>query len=135
MKNYSQKPSFNYEKTFSLIAMLKSIKKKLLSIATHLNYKIWKMDVKTVLLINNIGNNIYVMQLDGFIAKNQEHTSIKQASYLWNKHFNKANKSFDFNQNEGEPCVYKKVHGIIMVFMVLYVDDVLPIGNDVRLFL
>ena len=82
MKNYSQKPSFNYEKTFSLIAMLKSIKKKLLSIATHLNYKIWKMDVKTVLLINNIGNNIYVMQLDGFIAKNQEHTSIKQASYL-----------------------------------------------------
>ena len=93
MKNYSKKLGFNYEETFSLIAMLKSIKKKkiLLSIATHLNYKIWKMDVKTVLLINNLGNNIYMMQLDDFIAKSQEHTSIKQASYLWNKHFNKAN--------------------------------------------
>ena len=42
-------------------------------------------------------------------------------------------KSFDFDKNKDELCVYKKVQGSTMVFMVLYVDDILLIGNDVRL--
>ena len=44
-KSYSQKPGFDYEETLALVAMLKSIK-ILLSIETHLDYEIWKMDVK-----------------------------------------------------------------------------------------
>ena len=48
--------------------MLKSIR-VLLSIAAYLNYKIWKMDVKTILLNGNLDKSIYMMQLDGFIAK------------------------------------------------------------------
>ena len=39
VKGYSQKPSFDYEKTFSLIVILKSIR-ILLSIMVHLNYEI-----------------------------------------------------------------------------------------------
>ena len=39
-KGYSHKPSFNYTKTFSLLAMFKSII-TLLSIMTHLDYEIW----------------------------------------------------------------------------------------------
>ena len=30
-----------------------------------------------------------------------------------------------------EPCVYKKTSGSVIVFLVLYVDDILIIGNDV----
>jgi len=30
-----------------------------------------------------------------------------------------------------EPCVYKKDEGTSVVFLVLYVDDILLIGNDV----
>ena len=30
-----------------------------------------------------------------------------------------------------EPCVNKKVSGSIVTFLVLYVDDILLIGNDV----
>ena len=32
---------------------------------------------------------------------------------------------------EDEPCVYKKVSGSAIVFLVLYVDDILLIGNDI----
>ena len=39
MKGYSQKPGFDYEESFSPVAMLKSIR-ILLSIATHLDYEI-----------------------------------------------------------------------------------------------
>ena len=38
-KGYSQKPSFDYEETFLLVVMLKSIR-ILKSIVAHLNYKI-----------------------------------------------------------------------------------------------
>ena len=34
-------------------------------------------------------------------------------------------------KNEDEPCVYKKVSGSAIVFLVLYVDDILLIGNDI----
>ena len=30
-----------------------------------------------------------------------------------------------------EPCVYKKVSRSVVMFLVLYVDDILLIGNDV----
>ncbi|MBY3556132.1 hypothetical protein HGI15_22655, partial [Modestobacter lapidis] len=42
-----------------------------------------------------------------------------------------AVKSFGFLQNMDEPCVYKKVSGSAVTFLVLYVDDILIIGNDV----
>ena len=48
-----------------------------------------------------------------------------------NLHFDEAVKEFGFMKNENEPCVYKKVSGSEIVFLVLYVDDILLIGNDI----
>jgi hypothetical protein len=38
---------------------------------------------------------------------------------------------FGFIKNIEEPCVYKKFSWSAAVFLVLYVDDILPIGNDI----
>ena len=51
------------------VAMLKSII-ILFSIATHYDYEIWQMDVKTAFLNDNLDEEIYMMQLEGFIEKN-----------------------------------------------------------------
>ena len=59
---------------------------------------------------------------------------LKQVSRLLNKCFNQAIKTLDFDQNEDEPCVYKKTHGSMVVFLVLYVNNIILIGNDVGLF-
>ena len=40
----------NYEETFSLVAMLKSIR-TLLAIAARYDYEVWQMDVKTAFLM------------------------------------------------------------------------------------
>ena len=45
--------------------------------------------------------------------------------------FDETVKSFDFEQSIDEPCVYKLIHEGKVVFLVLYVDDILLIGNDV----
>jgi hypothetical protein len=40
-------------------------------------------------------------------------------------------KMFGFIKNPNEACVYKKVCGSAVAFLVLYVDDILLIGNNV----
>ena len=37
-------------------------------------------------------------------------------------------------KNEDEPCVCKKVSGSEIVFLVLYANDILLIGNDIPTF-
>ena len=56
---------------------------------------------------------------------------LKQASRSWNLRFDEAVKEFGFGKNEDEPCVYKKTSGSIVVFLILYVNDILLIGNDI----
>ncbi|PKI50107.1 hypothetical protein CRG98_029503 [Punica granatum] len=41
-------------------------------------------------------------------------------------------KEFGFIKNEDESCVYKKVSGSAVIFLVLYVDDILLIENDIH---
>ena len=81
-----------------------------------------------------------MIQPEGFIAKNQEHMvcklkmsiyGLKQASRSWNIRFDQAIKSFGFEQNLDEPCVYKRHRDKVVMLLVLYVDDILLIGNDV----
>ena len=45
--------------------------------------------------------------------------------------FDKCIKLYGFVRNGEEPCIYKWVDVSIVVFLVLYVDDILLIGNDV----
>ena len=52
--------------------MLKPIR-ILLSIAAHLDYEIWKMNIKTMFLNGDLEENIYMMQPNRFIEKGQEH--------------------------------------------------------------
>ena len=40
-------------------------------------------------------------------------------------------KEFGFIKNMDEPCVYKKTSESVIVFLVLYVGDILLIGNDI----
>ncbi|KAH9780527.1 hypothetical protein KPL71_008114 [Citrus sinensis] len=138
-KWFTQKEGIDYEENFSPVAMLKSIR-ILLSIAVMLDYEIWQMDVKTAFLNGHLEENIYMQQPDGFIQKGQEHMvcklqksiyGLKQASRSWNIRFDQAIKSFGFIQNIDEPCVYKKIQEKYVAFLILYVDDILVIGNDI----
>ena len=70
-KGYTQKEGFDYEETFSPIAMIKSVR-ILLTIANHMDYEIWQMDVKTAFLNGSLDETIYMVQPEGFIVKGQK---------------------------------------------------------------
>ena len=67
-KGYTQSEGVDYEETFSLVAMLKSIR-ILLSIAAIHDYEIWKMDVKTTFLNGHLDETIYMDQPERLVKR------------------------------------------------------------------
>ena len=54
------------------------------------------------------------------------------ASWSWNICFDEVIEAYGFIQTYGEACIYTKVSGISLAFLILYVDDILLIGNDIE---
>ncbi|KAK4382227.1 Retrovirus-related Pol polyprotein from transposon TNT 1-94 [Sesamum angolense] len=61
------------------------------------------------------------------------HLWLKASSRSWNIRFDEVIRGYNFVKNDFDPCVYKKVSGSSVVFVVLYVDDILLIGNDIKM--
>ncbi|KAK4409429.1 Secreted RxLR effector protein [Sesamum angolense] len=89
--------------------MTKSIR-ILLAIATWYDYEIWQMDVKITFLNGFVEEKIYMDQPKGFTSVGEEQ------------------KDYNFIKNECDPCVYKKISGSTVAYLLLYVDDILLIG-------
>ena len=53
-----------------------------------------------------------------------------QASRSWNICFDSVIKAYGFIHTFGESYIYKEVSGSSATFLILYVDDILLIGND-----
>nr|GEV51365.1 hypothetical protein [Tanacetum cinerariifolium] len=99
-----------------------------------------KMDVKTAFLNGYLDEDIYMVQPEGFV--NHKHPrkvcklqrsiyGLRQASRSWNKRFDDDLKKFGFAQNLDEPCVYQKASRSNVTFLILYVDDIIIMGNHI----
>ncbi|KAK8557572.1 hypothetical protein V6N12_009801 [Hibiscus sabdariffa] len=138
-KGFRQIHGVDYDETFSPVAMFKSIR-ILLAVAAFHDYEIWQMDVKTAFLNGKLEEDVYMTQPEGFVTPENARKvcklqrsiyGLKQASRSWNLRFNEAIQEFGFIRNEDEPFVYKKFSGSIVSFLILYVEDILIIGNDI----
>ena len=138
-KGFKKTHGIDYDETFSLVVMLKSIR-ILLAIAAYWLRDLEKMDVKTTFLNGNLLEDVYMTQPEGFVNPKYPNRvcklqrsiyGLKKASRSGNLRFDEAVKEFGFMKNEDEPCVYKKVSGSAIVFLVLYVDNILLIRNDI----
>ena len=96
---YRQHYGIDYDKTFSPVAMLKFIR-IMLAVAAHLDYEIWQMDVKIIFLNEELEEEVYMIQLEGFTSTDESKVcklkrsiyGLKQVSRSWNMHFNKVIK-------------------------------------------
>ena len=99
------------------------------------------MDIKIAFLNGFLKEELYMMQPEGFfnpkgankVCKLQRSIyGLVQASRSWNIPFDKVIKAYGFIRTYGEACIYKKVSGRSIAFLILYVDDILLIGNDIE---
>ncbi|GKC96320.1 retrotransposon protein, putative, ty1-copia subclass [Tanacetum coccineum] len=138
-KGFTQTYEVDYKETFSPVADIRAIRILIVIVAFY-DYEIWQMDVKTAVLNGHLSEEVYMVQLEGFVNPkylNQvcklKHSiyGLKQASRQWNKRFDDEIKKFGFTQNRDEPCVYQKASGSNVTFLILYVDDILIMGNNI----
>nr|GEW03072.1 hypothetical protein [Tanacetum cinerariifolium] len=106
-KGFTQTYRVDYEETFLPVADIKAIR-ILIAIEAYYDYEIWQMDVKTTFLNGRLNEDIYM-----------------------NKRFDEEIKKYGFSQNPDESCVYKRASGSIITFLILYVDDILLMGNNI----
>ena len=111
----------------------------MLAIAAFYDYEIWQMDVKTTFLNGYLKEELYMMQPESFVYPNgankvcklqQSIYGLVQASRSWNIRFDSVIKTYGFIHSFGEACIYKKVSGSSVAFLILYVDDILLIGSS-----
>ncbi|GKD77225.1 retrotransposon protein, putative, ty1-copia subclass [Tanacetum coccineum] len=146
-KGFTQTLGIDYEETVSPIADIRAIR-IFIAIAAFYDYEIWNMDVKTAFLNGYLNEEVYMEQPEevymeqpeGFVNQKfpnrvckLKHSiyGLKQAYRQWNKRFDDEIKKFGFNQNCDEPCVYVKASGSYVTFLILYVNDILIMGNNI----
>ncbi|GJR38204.1 retrotransposon protein, putative, ty1-copia subclass [Tanacetum coccineum] len=140
-KGYTQTYGVDYGETFYPVAYIRAIR-ILLAIVAFYDYEIWQMDVKTTFLNSYLSEDVYMVQPKGFVDPKHPNKvcklqrsiyGLKQASRSWNKRFDEEIKKIGFTQNPDESCVYLKASGSNVAFLVLYVDDILLMGNSVAM--
>nr|GEX29117.1 retrovirus-related Pol polyprotein from transposon TNT 1-94 [Tanacetum cinerariifolium] len=138
-KGYTQTPKIDYKETFSPVADIRAIR-ILIAIVAYYDYEIWQMDVITAFLNGYLNEEVYMKQPEGFLNPKYPNRvcklkrsmyGLKQASRQWNKRFDDEIKKFGFTQNHDEPCVYLKASESNITFLILYVDDILIMGNNI----
>eukprot|EP00253_Pinus_taeda_P025452 PITA_25452 len=106
----------------------------------HNSWKVHQMDVKTTFLNGDLKENVFMSQPEGFVVKRHEHKvcklvnsfyGLKQASRAWyeelNEHLLKLNfKHYDLDY----ATLFVNKVGKTVVYLVVYVDDLLMTGNN-----
>jgi hypothetical protein len=137
-KGYSQVEGIDFGEIFSLVAKLNSII-FLLSITTAFDIEVEQMDVKTTFLHGDLEEEIYMKQLEGFVVKGNKDLvcklkkslyGLKQSPRMWYQKFDTYILGLGFVRSRDDHCVYSKKVGNHFIYVFLYVDDMLLVGNN-----
>ena len=55
---------------------------------------------------------------------------LKQASCVWNRHFDTFLRKFGLNSSESDPCLYNRHHKEEFTMVIIWVDDGLVCNNS-----
>ncbi|RVW67820.1 Retrovirus-related Pol polyprotein from transposon TNT 1-94 [Vitis vinifera] len=99
------------------------------------------MDVKTAFLNEDLNEEVYMEQSEGFVLLGNENKvcklvkslyGLKQAPKQWHENFDHAILSDGFRHNNVDKCLYSKTCDDYMVIVCLYVDDMLILSDDMK---
>jgi hypothetical protein len=139
-KGYSQQQGIDYTETFAPVAKFSSIR-SLLALAAHYDLEVHQMDVKTAFLNGDLEEDIYMVQPEGFIVKGKETWvcklnkslyGLKQASRAWYQKMDQALQNLEFIRLYADPCIYVLRTSELVIFLSLYVDDLLLVSNSLK---
>ena len=137
-KGYSQVPGIYFGDIFSPVAKVASTR-LVLSVASTFDFEVEQMDVKTTFLHRDLEEEIYMKQPEGFVVKGKKELvcklkkspyGLKQSPRMWYQKFDTFIRGLGFTRRKVDHYVYFKLISDHLIYLVLYVDDTLLVGND-----
>ncbi|GJV82207.1 zinc finger, CCHC-type containing protein [Tanacetum coccineum] len=138
-EGFRQKSGIDYFDTYAPVARINTIR-LLITLASIHNLIIHHIDVKTTFLNDELDEEVYMNQPQGFVMPGNEDKvcklikslyGLKHAPKQWNQKFDEVVLSNGYLLNQADKCVYSKFNesgkGVIIC---LYVDDMLIFGTD-----
>jgi hypothetical protein len=138
-KGFTQKEGIDYHETFYPVSKNDSFR-IIMALVAHFDLEFHQMDVKIAFLNGDLDEEVYMKQPEGFDDDSKRACKLKKSIYglkhafrQWYIKFHKVITSFGFIENLVDQCIYLKVSGSKVIFLVLYVDDILLASNDLGL--
>jgi len=140
-KGYRQREGVDYVEVFAPVTRMETVR-LLISIATQNKWPIFQMDVKSAFLNGVLKEEVYIEQPLGYMRRGEEKKvlrlkkalyGLKQAPRAWNDRIHTYFVENKYEQCPVEHALYIKKHGGRIMFIALYVDDLVFMGNDAEL--
>jgi len=140
-KGFTQIEGIDFTETFSPVSSKNSFR-TIIALIAHFDLELYQMDVKTTFLNGEIDETIYMVPPKNFVSEHPKNIfcklkksiyGLKQASRQWYYKFHQVVVSFGFEKNAIEDCMYHKFTGSKLIFLILYVDDILLATIDKKI--
>ena len=140
-QGFSQTYGVDYDEVFSPVVRFSTLR-SLLALANANNWEIHQMDVTTAFLNGELDCAVFMEQPIGYVVPGKSNYvcklekslyGLKQSARCWNATLHKYLESNNFQQSSADGCIYVKrviEHGKFVILAV-YVDDLIPVSNDV----
>lgn len=136
-QGFSQKFGTDYDEVFAPVSR-QSTFRILLAMAAYADESVYHFDAKTAFLNGDLEETIFMRQPPGFVKEGEEKKvcslkksiyGLKQSARVWNRALNAVLVDAGFIQSTWDQCLYtlRKEDGI--VFILIYVDDILVCTN------
>ena len=134
IKGYSQIPGQDFTETFASVAKFNTIR-LLIALAAEFKWNMTQMDVKTAFLNGDLDEEIYMRPPEGYpsdslLKLRKGLYGLKQAPRQWNKKLVTFLKKLGFNQCSSDECLFVLRKGKNILFMAVYVDDLIMADNN-----
>nr|GEW98005.1 retrotransposon protein, putative, unclassified [Tanacetum cinerariifolium] len=132
-RGYRQEEGIDFEESFAPVAILEAIRISL-AYAAHKNMVVYQMDVKTAFLNDNLLEEVYVSQSDGFVDPDNPNYvyklkkalyGLKQALRAWYDMLSSFLLSQDFSKGSVDPTLFIRRNRNDLLLVQIYVDDII----------
>ena len=140
IRGFKDKNDYNLRETYAPVSRL-ALVRSFLAIANKYNLHLRQLDVETAFLYGEINEDIY-MEIPEGVVENKEIRcnnlwklckslyGLKISSKRWNVKFTQVIESLGFKSNYIDPCLFLKLTSGGYLVVLLYVDDILLMGNE-----